>query len=79
MNMVLMGLPAAAEEFLRIYEAEMGHKVENLGFWELAASVRPMINPEDWKVHQSPGMDMFQGFIADARKRASGLMTSRRS
>jgi aminoglycoside phosphotransferase (APT) family kinase protein len=79
MNMMLMGLPQAAEEFLHVYEAGTGHKVENLGFWELAAAVRPMIDPQDWKVHQSPGMDRFQGFIAEARKRASGLMTIGRS
>jgi aminoglycoside phosphotransferase (APT) family kinase protein len=57
MNMILMGLPEAAEEFLRIYELETGRPVKNLGFWELAASVRPMIDPVDWKVAGADGIN----------------------
>jgi aminoglycoside phosphotransferase (APT) family kinase protein len=71
MNMCLMGLPDAADEFLRVYESETGHKVENLGIWELAASVRPMIDPEDWMVAGMNGLhrDIFLQFIANAKKR----------
>ncbi len=71
MNMVLMGVPDAADEFLRVYETEMGLKVENLGFWELAACVRPMVDPVDWKVNDTSGLDanIFLKFIEDAKKR----------
>lgn len=45
MNIHLLGLEDAAREFLDVYEGEAGHRVENLGFWELAAAVRPMPDP----------------------------------
>ena len=72
MNMVLMGAPDAADEFLRVYESEMGRKIKNLGFWELAASVRPMTDPVDWNVHETGlNKDVFIKFIEDAKRRAS--------
>ena len=70
MNMILMGVPEAAVEFLRVYEAETGHPAENLGFWEMAAAVRPMVDPGDWEVAGPPRMDVFQQFISTARRRA---------
>jgi aminoglycoside phosphotransferase (APT) family kinase protein len=72
MNIILMGAPDAADEFLHIYEAEMGRRLQNLGFWELAASVRPMIDPVDWKVTETTGLniDIFLKFVEDAKKRA---------
>lgn len=69
MNIVLMGLPEAADEFLRVYEAQTGRVLRNLGFWQLAAAVRPMTDPDDWKINQSPGKDVFQAFIEAAKKR----------
>jgi aminoglycoside phosphotransferase (APT) family kinase protein len=71
MNMALMGLHQSADDFLQIYESEIGRKVENLGFWELAAAVRPMIDPEDWKVSETGGLgrNLFQQFMAEAGKR----------
>lgn len=71
MNMVLMGAPNAADEFLHIYESEVGRKIKNLGFWELAASVRPMVDPVDWKVTETTGLntEVFLQFIEDAKKR----------
>jgi aminoglycoside phosphotransferase (APT) family kinase protein len=71
MNMILMGLNQAAGDFLQIYESEMGYKVENLGFWELAAAVRPMIDPEDWKVADNNELEknIFQQFMAEAKKK----------
>lgn len=45
MHLHLLGLESAANEFLEAYEGEIGHRVENLGFWELAAAVRPMPDP----------------------------------
>ncbi len=73
MNMVLMGLNQAADDFLRIYESEMGRRAENLGFWEMAAAVRPMEALDDWVVPGISGLDrtLLQQFITEARKRAS--------
>lgn len=45
MNIYLLGLDAAAREFLEVYEVAAGHGVENLGFWELAVAARPMPDP----------------------------------
>jgi aminoglycoside phosphotransferase (APT) family kinase protein len=69
MNMFLMSLPEAADEFLRVYESDMGRKVENLGCWELAASVRPMTDPVDWKVTNTTGLNILMKFIGAAKKR----------
>jgi aminoglycoside phosphotransferase (APT) family kinase protein len=69
MNMILMGLPEAAGEFTSVYESQIGNALKNLGFWELAASVRPMTDPVDWKIDQSPGMNVFQNFVEGARRK----------
>ena len=69
MNMTMMGLADAAEEFLRTYEAETEKRLQNLGFWELAAAVRPMLNPHDWQIDRSPGQDIFLKFIEEAKKK----------
>ena len=70
MNIFLMGAPEAADEFLQVYESELGRRVINLGFWELAASVRPMTDPVDWNVHETgANRDVFIKFIDDAKKR----------
>jgi len=45
MHLHLLGLENAAGVFLEAYEVEAGHRVENLGFWELAAAARPMPDP----------------------------------
>jgi aminoglycoside phosphotransferase (APT) family kinase protein len=68
MNMILMGLPEAANELLEIYESETGTILQNLGFWELAAAVRPMTDPQDWRINQSPGRDIFEEFIEKAKQ-----------
>jgi len=70
MNILLMGLPNAADEFLRVYESETGCPLKNMAFWELAASVRPMIDPEDWNVDENgKDTDTFLKFIEDAKRR----------
>jgi len=69
MNMVLGGLAQAAEKFLRTYELEIGQPVVNLGFWELAAAARPMMDPEGWKIAEPPGSDKFRQFIESASER----------
>ena len=68
MNMTLMGLPEAADKFLQVYESEIGAPVKNLGFWELAAAVRPMINAQDWRIDRPPGKDIFQKFMEEAKQ-----------
>ena len=72
MNIVLMGAQTAADEFLHVYESEMGRKIKNLGFWELAASVRPMVDPLDWNITETAGSNkkVFLRFIENAKKRA---------
>lgn len=71
MNMLMMGFPDAADEFIRAYELETGYAPKNMGFWELAASVRPMIDPIDWKINGPDGESTtaFLKFIDDALKK----------
>jgi aminoglycoside phosphotransferase (APT) family kinase protein len=69
MDMFLNGMGRrAADEFLNFYEAEMGRRVANLGFWELAAAARPMHNPKGW-ITGAPAEERFGQFIADATER----------
>ena len=68
MDIILRGLPQAADEFLRVYEAVSGHPLPNLGFWELAAAARPMFSPQGW-VDQSPQKEHFSHFIAQAEQK----------
>jgi aminoglycoside phosphotransferase (APT) family kinase protein len=70
MNMCLMGLPEAADEFLRTYESESGHKAKNLGFWEMAAVARPMDAPQAWEMEQEPRAGRFQQFLEEALRRS---------
>lgn len=44
-ELFLLGLDEAAKVLLETYETETGKRVENLAFWELAASVRSMPDP----------------------------------
>jgi aminoglycoside phosphotransferase (APT) family kinase protein len=70
MDMFLNGMgPQAADEFLNVYEAEMGQRVANLGFWELAAAARPMFSPAGW-ITEPLVQGRFGQFVADARRRA---------
>jgi aminoglycoside phosphotransferase (APT) family kinase protein len=69
MNMALEGQAQAADEFLRTYEGETGRRVANLAFWELAAAVRPMFDPQGWQIAESPHRDRFAQFIQSARER----------
>lgn len=68
MELYLVGLEAAAEQFLAAYEQEAGQKVANLGVWELAASARPMIDLEGWLTRPSMA-EAFRRFIAQAKAR----------
>ena len=69
MNMYLMGLSAAADEFLQAYESASGHLVENLGFWEMAAAARPMDAPEAWQMEREIIARRFRRFLVEAMKR----------
>jgi aminoglycoside phosphotransferase (APT) family kinase protein len=62
MDMILLGMQTAADEFLQVYEAEMGKPVSNLKLWQLAAAIRPMFNPEGW-ISESPAIERFTQFI----------------
>lgn len=68
MDMILCGMSEAADAFLETYENEMGKSVANLGFWELAAAVRPMFNPDDW-ISESPAKERFADYVDAAIER----------
>jgi hypothetical protein len=65
MDMLLSGQGEAAEEFLHAYEAERG-AVANLDFWTLAAAVRPMFDPESWRLADSAVNGRLRRLIAEA-------------
>jgi aminoglycoside phosphotransferase (APT) family kinase protein len=69
MSLVIHGLAQAADEFLRTYEGETGGRVDNLAFWELAAAVRPMFDPQSWEIVEPPRSDRFAQFFQNARER----------
>ena len=68
MDMFLTGHQAVADEFLQVYETTMGRPVADLGFWQLAAAVRPMFHPEGW-ITGSPAQERFQHFVQDSLDR----------
>jgi aminoglycoside phosphotransferase (APT) family kinase protein len=69
MNMSIKGQAQAADEFLRTYERETRGQVANLAFWELAAAIRPMFDPQGWQIADSPRRDRFMQFVRSARER----------
>jgi aminoglycoside phosphotransferase (APT) family kinase protein len=70
LDMTMLGYGHVAEEFLRVYEAERGCPVADLGFWQLAASVRPMFGWGD-EIYESPAKERLEGFIAEAFRRTN--------
>jgi aminoglycoside phosphotransferase (APT) family kinase protein len=68
MDMILCGMNEVADAFLDAYENEMNRSVPNLGFWELAAAVRPMFNPEGW-ITGSPAGERFADYVEAAIQR----------
>lgn len=68
MDMILCGMSEEADIFLAAYEKEMGRPVANLGFWELAAAVRPMFNPDGW-ISESPSRERFADYVDAAIER----------
>lgn len=70
MDMIMSGMSEAADRFLKTYEMQVNKPVANLGFWELAAAVRPMLNPAGW-ISESPAKERFAEFIDDAIQRTS--------
>jgi len=69
MNMCLMGLPEAADEFLHAYKRESGHPAENLGIWEMAAAARPMDDPQAWQMDRELIAGRLQQFVEEAIER----------
>jgi len=68
MNMYLMGLPEAADEFLPAYKNETGYPAENLGILEMVAAARPMDDPEAWQLDRKLIAGRFQQFLEQAMK-----------
>ena len=68
MDLFLCGLAEQAELFLARYEMAMNRPVRHLAFWELAAAVRPMFNPEGW-ISDSPQKERFANFVHSALAR----------
>lgn len=67
MEYYLEGLPEAADEFLRAYEAAAFWTLTDLPLFELAASARPMTDPAGWFTR--PHMEeRFRRFIAQAKR-----------
>jgi aminoglycoside phosphotransferase (APT) family kinase protein len=62
MDLMIRGLPEAAEHFLRVYEEASARRVENLRFWELAAAMRPLSAPEGW-ISDSPARENFVAWL----------------
>ncbi len=65
MEMFISGMEQAADELVLAYEAEIGRRVANLEFWELAATPRPMYDPA-WGASVRQELERF---IANARGR----------
>jgi aminoglycoside phosphotransferase (APT) family kinase protein len=68
MDMILCGMNEVADAFLAAYEKKMNRSVPNLGFWELAAAVRPMFNPDGW-ITGSPAAERFAEYVDAAIQR----------
>jgi len=69
MGYFIEGEPEAADVFLREYEAAAGWSLarRDLALFELAASARPMTDPDDWFAY--PYMEQgFRQFIAGAKE-----------
>jgi aminoglycoside phosphotransferase (APT) family kinase protein len=81
MGLIVEGLSKEADEFLTTYEAAAARRVENLGYWELAAAARNMPDPAQWDDEWAAlggwveSKDLkrqrFRQFIAEALDRAS--------
>lgn len=70
MELALNGLENEAVVFLNRYQTAAGRQVANLAFWELAAAVRPMVNPAGW-IDESPAKERFAQFINRALENIS--------
>lgn len=62
MDMILSGMNEAADQFLKTYEAAVNKPTANLGFWELAAAVRPMFSPDGW-ISEPPARERFADYV----------------
>ena len=81
-GLVVEGFSQAAEEFLTTYEAAVGHRLENLGFWQLASAARNMPDPAQWvdewvalggrRETKAIRRKRFRQFIEEADKRIQG-------
>ena len=68
MGYFIEGIPEAAETFLRVYQEATGWTLTDLPFFELAASARPMMDPDDWFAHPYMAAG-FRRFITQAKQK----------
>ena len=78
--MYLRGFKDAADIFLKRYEVVAGSAIRNLGFWELAAAVRPLPYPKEWlpmaremggmPVTDHEALTKYHEFVIQAKHRA---------
>jgi aminoglycoside phosphotransferase (APT) family kinase protein len=69
MELALEGFDDAATGFVDEYERWSGRRPPNLGFWKLAAAVRPMLDIDGWIT--APAMERrFDRFIEQALREA---------
>jgi aminoglycoside phosphotransferase (APT) family kinase protein len=65
MELALEGFDTAVAEFIDEYELTSGRRLANLGYWKLAAAVRPMLDIDAWMT--APAMARrFDRFIEQA-------------
>jgi aminoglycoside phosphotransferase (APT) family kinase protein len=68
MEMIIDGMDAAAETFLRTYETLTGKEVVNLGLYELVVAVQPMWQRAPF-LTTAPYQERFRRFVASAKQR----------
>ena len=74
MNRIIDGSYDASDEFINICQKEATVRIENLSFWELAASVRPMVILGAWDLISSPKRERFGQFSAGGNDRRDNCL-----
>jgi aminoglycoside phosphotransferase (APT) family kinase protein len=76
MNLVLCGLDQDAAEFLSTYTSETGSPAANLTLWKLAAAARPIHDPQEWNLGDSPWKERFRSFVQQAFREARVVLVT---
>jgi aminoglycoside phosphotransferase (APT) family kinase protein len=69
LDMTMLGYGDHVDDFLQTYTQASGRDTTQLGFWQLAAAVRPMFGWGD-EIYTPPASERLSSFIAGAEKRA---------